>query len=534
MMNRFIPLSFSNYYPKSKLKIIITSGTAMKFSGGTKLHNLWVKILRENGYDAYLATIDGKYDKWLINQQPVISYKKVLEFKKRGYIIKIVSSWLDTPFEKILGRDEQFYYFDAELHWTIEFRRKLDKFLRQKKIAGIATHSRYIQSWYMSNYSFKPLLINEWSDKKIFFSNSRIRKDGLVGFMVENDKEETIFNHLNLLNELEKYNLKLVKIAGDEREVAKKMRSLDLFVGLNSGKNDLWGEGCPRTQQEALHSGAVLVAFDVLGNREYLTNGLSGILVNDQDTDSVWNEIKNLMNNKKKKEFLRKNGMLVAENVFGDKGKITQIEKFLDLKGTSIDELKNIFPKNFWLQKDEIQFLAKYAFDVKNLIVEIGCAYGGSSTIFLLNKQKEVRLYSIDPFISDSKGGFRASKYVCYLAVSSALRRKKKMEVLKDWNLISNYSYEVVKNWDKKIDLLFIDGSHLYKDVKKDFEDWEKFLEKDGLILFHDSRKELNDSEDKIFLKGWNGPTKLVKEILSSGKYTLVDSCYSISVIKRK
>jgi predicted O-methyltransferase YrrM len=526
-------ISFHNYCPTDRLKIVFTAGDAVKNSGGTKLYNLWVKLLRENGYNAYIATVDGKYDKWLVNHQPVISYKKILEFKKSGYTVKIVSGWLDVPFEKILGGGEQFYYFDAELHWTIKFRNKLNRFLKQRKIAGIATHSRYIQSWYMANYGFKPPLINEWSDEKIFFVSPRARKSGLVGCMVENAEEERMFEYINKKNDAEKTNFRLMKLTGTEKEVAKQMRSVDIFIGLNFGKDDLWGEGCPRTQQEGLHSGAVLVAFDVLGNREYLIDNFSGILVDNGDTDSMWNKIRGLMDNRKKKEFLRKNGISVAKTVFSDEGKIVQIENFLGLKGMSFEELKNIFQRNFWLQKDEIQFLSRYAHEAKGTIVEIGSAFGGSSTVFLLNKAKNTKLYSIDPFVKDSMGGFQASKYACHKAVSDALSKKNKKEALKDWNLINDYSYEVAKNWDKKIDLLFIDGSHLYKDVKKDFEDWGKFVEKDGLILFHDSRKELTDPKDKIFLKGWNGPTKLVKEILNSGKYKLVDNCYSISVIRR-
>ena len=96
-----------------------------------------------------------------------------------------------------------------------------------------------------------------------------------------------------------------------------------------------------------------------------------------------------------------------------------------------------------------------------------------------------------------------------------------------------DYSYNVAKKWDKKIDLLFIDGSHLYSDVKKDFWDWENFVEKEGKILIHDSRKTLKDPRDKVFLMGWNGPTRLVSEIVKGGKYKLIDSCYSISVLKK-
>ena len=48
-------------------------------------------------------------------------------------------------------------------------------------------------------------------------------------------------------------------------------------------------------------------------------------------------------------------------------------------------------------------------------------------------------------------------------------------------------SQEVAKIYDKaEISLLFIDGDHTYKGVKKDIESWYPFVKKDGVIFFHD------------------------------------------------
>ena len=102
-------------------------------------------------------------------------------YREEGYDIRIISAWLDTPGLEELIAEGQFYYFDAELKWTLEFRDKLDDFLRRDKIAAIATHSRYIQSWYMANYGVKPTVISEWSDESVFYEDSGRRIPGRIG-----------------------------------------------------------------------------------------------------------------------------------------------------------------------------------------------------------------------------------------------------------------------------------------------------------------------------------------------------------------
>ena len=49
---------------------------------------------------------------------------------------------------------------------------------------------------------------------------------------------------------------------------------------------------------------------------------------------------------------------------------------------------------------------------------------------------------------------------------------------------------EIVKVWDKNIDILFIDGSHDYQSVKNDFYNWSKYLNDNGVILMHDTNVE--------------------------------------------
>ena len=45
---------------------------------------------------------------------------------------------------------------------------------------------------------------------------------------------------------------------------------------------------------------------------------------------------------------------------------------------------------------------------------------------------------------------------------------------------------EIAKAWSRGIDILFIDGSHDYESVKRDFENWSQFVKPNGIILMHD------------------------------------------------
>jgi len=71
----------------------------------------------------------------------------------------------------------------------------------------------------------------------------------------------------------------------------------------------------------------------------------------------------------------------------------------------------------------------------------------------------------------------------------------KNLELKKIWTFMLGYSslmpekpnYPVSRvEWDKKIDILFIDGDHSYNGVKADYQRYEPFVKDGGLILMHD------------------------------------------------
>lgn len=304
------------------MSIVFTSGVLHARNGGSKFYNLWVKLLREHGYDACIATQDGSYEPWLVEHQPVVSYDQVRKMNAPT----IVTGWLPTPGLEALARGRPFYYFDAELKWTLAFRPALEQYMRHDQIAGIATHNRYIQAWYMVTYGIMPLLIHSWSDREIFYPDASARQEGTIGCMVDDPGSEVAYRALQAA-----FPGQVHPISGDEAQVAEAIRSVDIFAGINPGKDTLWGEGCPRTQEEAMHSGCVVVAFDVLGNREYLLDGWSGVLVERGDVDGLVDVIRGLQERREEKEWLRRNGFEMTRALFSDGGKIELARKWLDL-----------------------------------------------------------------------------------------------------------------------------------------------------------------------------------------------------------
>jgi len=108
------------------------------------------------------------------------------------------------------------------------------------------------------------------------------------------------------------------------------------------------------------------------------------------------------------------------------------------------------------------------------VILEIGISKGYSTRYFLrglVDRNKSGfggKLYSID-----IKNSPRFERYV---------RKNKEMsdcwiEIIGDSKLVE---------WDKSIDVLFIDGDHSYDYVKSDFERFSPYVREGGLILMHD------------------------------------------------
>ena len=73
--------------------------------------------------------------------------------------------------------------------------------------------------------------------------------------------------------------------------------------------------------------------------------------------------------------------------------------------------------------------------------------------------------------------------------------------------------------WDKELDLLYIDGDHEYEAVLSDFNKFSKFVKKDGFVVFHDSH--------------WKeGVRKVVKEL--DWNCIMADWYFGVSICQRR
>jgi predicted O-methyltransferase YrrM len=138
------------------------------------------------------------------------------------------------------------------------------------------------------------------------------------------------------------------------------------------------------------------------------------------------------------------------------------------------------------------------------IILEIGSARGGF--IYLLSAtlgNSDVTLITIDPY---TKGTKYEKQFYTY---------KQTIEKLKHFYPKNNYfhikgtsnskkSIESLRKYlgEKKVNFLFIDGSHKYEAVLNDWENYSYFLDKKGLVAFHDiiAYDDVNKAWKKIIL----------------------------------
>lgn len=141
----------------------------------------------------------------------------------------------------------------------------------------------------------------------------------------------------------------------------------------------------------------------------------------------------------------------------------------------------------------------------KGVIVEIG-SWKGKSTIWLAKGSlagKKVKIYAIDPHTGSKEHRIKINKLNTFTEFKQNI---KKANVEKIVNPIVKTSEKALENFNKPIELLFIDGDHSYKMVKKDFKMWSPKLIDKGIIAFHDTTN-------------WPGPKKVVSEFIFNSKY---------------
>jgi predicted O-methyltransferase YrrM len=154
----------------------------------------------------------------------------------------------------------------------------------------------------------------------------------------------------------------------------------------------------------------------------------------------------------------------------------------------------------------------------KGVIVEIG-SYKGKSTAWLAmgsKSGKKVKIYTIDSHKSHGIPGEEGK--------DTFLDFKRNMEYMEVEDIvipIVKTSKEAAEDFKAPVELIFIDGSHKYEDVKMDFELWYPKVIEGGIMAFHDT-------------VGWPGPEKVVEEfIFKSNNFKYVGFVDSITFAKK-
>ena len=139
----------------------------------------------------------------------------------------------------------------------------------------------------------------------------------------------------------------------------------------------------------------------------------------------------------------------------------------------AVDQASNI---SGWMTYKELKWLAKQA-QKHQTIVEIG-SYQGRSTR-ALGDNTPGAVYAVDDFIGPrDKQHLALPHFEIFTGNVIDLIQLKKVKVI-----VADHAH---LDLDVRPDMVFIDGSHRYEDVKRDIEIWQPKLIKGGLLCGHD------------------------------------------------
>ncbi len=301
-------------------------------NGGVKQQGAWVNLLRSHGYDAYFVTFDGSQVQWLVKHPPVVSIETVKQWKAEGRPLKGVTTWMwSAAFFDVF---EHYYLFDEELAYTGRYDRQrglLEAHLAGGRITKVAVTNKFAQGWYAALYDRPTTLIHEFSDSSVFCPDDEERVTYRVGFTDEGESTAAVIRAVQLACDANVPAwVTFMQISGSEREFAEKLRTCDLFLVTNPSKW-AWGEGWTLPGMEAMHSGAVVVAYDVIGNREYTLDGYNGFVVPQGDVLAMADRVVEVLTRDDHKEYVRQNSLSYARQVLVPEARWPVIRDFLDL-----------------------------------------------------------------------------------------------------------------------------------------------------------------------------------------------------------
>lgn len=252
-------------------------GGGWKFNGGIKEFNCLVKLLRQHGYEAYIVTYDGTYEPWLLDHQPHISLDEFRALLKTRQNIRCITSWAEAkPF---LQECDRVYYWNMDLCFSENAHFPLLANLYRTKIHNSAGISRTIQAWHMAYFNKPCTLLPNLVDNHLWTPDETQRHPYQVGYMDEGPHTESYLAIIRDTAISQGLELEFLQLKGSEEKILEGMRSCSVFLTMNLGKDELWGEGGPLPPLEAMATGCIPITFDILGPREIIQSGFNGIIV---------------------------------------------------------------------------------------------------------------------------------------------------------------------------------------------------------------------------------------------------------------
>ncbi len=173
-----------------------------------------------------------------------------------------------------------------------------------------------------------------------------------------------------------------------------------------------------------------------------------------------------------------------------------------------------------WLSDSEGELLYELAKKVPSgqAIVEIG-SWNGKSTVWLAKGTEagqRNKVHSIDSH-SGSKAHISEGETNTYPVFINNLTKAGVQDIVVP---LVKTSAEALKRWREGIGLLWIDATHEYEDVKRDFLSWEPYLLPGARVAFHDC--------DQV------GPAQVVKEYINhSNDFTIVQQVATTIVAEK-
>ena len=169
-----------------------------------------------------------------------------------------------------------------------------------------------------------------------------------------------------------------------------------------------------------------------------------------------------------------------------------------------------LIPPRLMHTQIEADLLAELAAG-RRVAVEIGVYEGSSALVLARHLPQGAVLHLIDPFV-DSRGlaaGWRGSAWASRRVVDRAVRERGGPAVR--WHV--ERSQEVGRRWSAPVDLVFIDGDHALESCRADWDLFSPWVERGGVVVFHDARQGRPGGEGLPGEGGVEGPTTLVDEL---------------------